>query len=249
MPVTPAGLVPPPAAVSSSDVSDAPPTALDKDGFCPECGAKTKRGWQFCMACGTDLMAAVNAMRLAQAAGNGAVQSVATPMAARTVAVQELEEGWSNVATLGDASSLGSGFAWDKGDAEYDPDDIPTAVCSDEAEDDDAPTLVFQEEGLPACTLTRSSTGEEYRLSLPATLGRGVSATVRILGNPYIGRIHARITEDDGCVLVRDEGSANRTYVNGTALQPYEDARLFEGDVLTLAREDFKVAIGQPVGR
>lgn len=127
--------------------------------------------------------------------------------------------------------------------SDYDDSDQPTMVIDDEG--DDTPTMVYEEEPRhPICMLRRVSTGENMRVeNYPATVGRGSDAALRVSGNRYVGRIHARISERGGQLYVADQGSANHTYLNGMVLSPYEDVQLSDGDVLSLAKEEFRVTI------
>ena len=139
------------------------------------------------------------------------------------------------------APELDTGMEWDKTDAGVPEDDFPTSVYDDE---DDAPTMVYGDETPhPTCTITRLSTGETLSVPYPATLGRGSAAAVRITGNRFIGRVHASVSERDGQLYVTDEGSANHTLLNGEMLPPHEERPLSDGDVLSLAKEEFTVSI------
>ncbi len=51
--------------------------------------------------------------------------------------------------------------------------------------------------------------------------------------NRKSSRRHAELRVAPGTVLVRDLGSANRTFVNGQPLEPQRDYPLSEGDVVT----------------
>lgn len=64
-----------------------------------------------------------------------------------------------------------------------------------------------------------------------------------IADNPAIGGWHADITEADGNWYIMDRNSANHTYVNGVMAQPMQAVRLRNGEVITLADEDFEFII------
>ena len=140
------------------------------------------------------------------------------------------------------APELDTGTEWDKTDAGVPEDDFPTSVY--EEDDDDAPTMIYGDEPTPlTCTITRMSDGESFTIPYPATLGRGSMASVRIPGNRFIGRVHASVKERDGQLYVTDEGSANHTYLNGEMIPAHEERPLSDGDVLSLAKEEFAVSI------
>jgi len=64
-----------------------------------------------------------------------------------------------------------------------------------------------------------------------------------IADNPAIGGWHADITTADGNWYIMDRNSANHTYVNGVMAQPMQAVRLQNGEVITLADEDFEFII------
>lgn len=111
-------------------------------------------------------------------------------------------------------------------------------------EDMDAPTLVFRREPVPI--LRRLRSGEEYSLVLPAIIGRGSAATLRIAGNRFISRVHALIEKTADGYAIADRASANRTMVNGRNLQGTALYSLRDGDHIQLADEEFVFSIIKP---
>lgn len=136
--------------------------------------------------------------------------------------------------------------SWDRTDSDISSlADSPTTVYEDEPNDDDMATMVYQEEApKPACTVIRMSNNEEFTIETSAILGRGSAADVRITGNSYIGRAHAKITSEEGAFFIEDLGSANHTRVNGEQLDERVPTPLYDGDVVELAKEEFAVSIG-----
>lgn len=60
-----------------------------------------------------------------------------------------------------------------------------------------------------------------------------------VTGNNAVSRVHATIMlRSDGCYIV-DNGSTNKTYINGTAIPPMTEIRLSSGDAVKLANEEF----------
>lgn len=166
----------------------------------------------------------------------------------RTIRIDDL----SAMAVGADAGSVYSGYdfasdmyeEWEKTDAGFPADDAPTTVYNED-EDEDALTMVYEEEkARPTCKFTRASTGDVISCdSLPTTLGRGSLADVRITGNPYVGRKHVRVTERDGEFYVEDLGSANHTFINGIQLAPEQPTPIHNGDVVALGKEELTVTI------
>lgn len=65
--------------------------------------------------------------------------------------------------------------------------------------------------------LNESGMEEPVGLDLPATIGRGREAEVR-LDDPFVSRIHCQVYELEGKAVVRDLHSKNGTFVNGHAI-------------------------------
>lgn len=59
--------------------------------------------------------------------------------------------------------------------------------------------------------------------------------------NKMISRKHCRVTHINGIYYIRDEGSANGTFVNGVRLNPGQKIQMNRGDVIRLADSDFQV--------
>ena len=106
-------------------------------------------------------------------------------------------------------------------------------------EDDDLVTMVYDESTSPNYSLESLSTGDVVALELPASVGRGSAADVRVSGDLGVSRVHVRLDVVDGQVLVTDQQSANGTWINGARLDPGEQRPLEDGDTLCLAREEF----------
>ena len=209
------------------------PTVVD--GFCRECGSKTRAGWVYCLNCGTALMPENDSYLKNDLSRYGGGLSPVPAMA--TIQPGGLGEQPGGMGGMGYANDVPTGTGWNAqgglGDdvtEVYDgPEDEVTMVY------DDAPTL--------SCALNRVATNERLALKLPCTVGRGSKADVRVGGNPYIGRVHVSLSAEGDKLRVVDEGSANHTYVNGSQLMPGEPVTLHDGDTLTLAKEDFIVVI------
>ncbi len=78
---------------------------------------------------------------------------------------------------------------------------------------------------------------------LPAIIGRDEGVRLRI-PLPAISRKHCELYDDDGELMVKDLGSANGTYVNGTRSRSSE---ITPGDVLSVGPIVFVVKIdGRP---
>jgi diguanylate cyclase (GGDEF)-like protein len=77
----------------------------------------------------------------------------------------------------------------------------------------------------------------------PLTIGRHASCHV-VLPDSTVSRVHCRLTPSEYGVLLNDEGSTNRTYVND---RPVHAHALQDGDVLRVGRSIFKFLTGDNV--
>lgn len=90
------------------------------------------------------------------------------------------------------------------------------------------------------------STGMGYPIgSQPVTLGRHSSSDV-VIEDLNVSRTHASLRVEDGRCLVKDEGSANGTLLNGHRLQS-EWSPLNQGDVLVVGPARFYLTGTKPV--
>jgi predicted component of type VI protein secretion system len=85
----------------------------------------------------------------------------------------------------------------------------------------------------------------EIELKLPTVIGRGRDADLTV-AHPTVSRHHCVVFEQDGVLVVRDNGSLNGTLVDGNKVQ---EAMLQPGDTLTVGpltfRADYQL-VGQP---
>src|SRR6266700_7456682 len=174
---------------------------------CPFCGADTRPGDNFCLNCGNRLLATTP---------SPSSPSQAQPaMGEATVATSE---GWGG----SDAGTLAAGPSWglpeenantlvDPTDQEPFRSDAPTAIAT--------PDRIEQ----PARFVLRSDTGEvlqEYPLDkLEITIGRAPNSDILLSKDKLTSRRHATVRYENGQYLLRDERSANGTFVNGEQLE------------------------------
>src|SRR6188472_1654140 len=70
------------------------------------------------------------------------------------------------------------------------------------------------------------------------TVGRRPESTLSI-PSPTVSRNHAEMTVVEGGLLLRDLGSTNGTFVNGTRI--YEPCTVYHGDLLQFGQMVFRV--------
>lgn len=86
----------------------------------------------------------------------------------------------------------------------------------------------------------------EVKLRLPMTIGRGRKADL-IISHPTVSRIHCELTEVDGALVVRDNGSSNGTFIDDVQVQ---QSIVEPGQVLKIGplsfRADYKWSGSKP---
>ncbi len=86
----------------------------------------------------------------------------------------------------------------------------------------------------------RSTTGDQtidLKFGGVVIVGRAVTSDLPIY-DPTVSRHHAELSRTEAGVDVKDLGSSNGTFVNGT---PIDQAQAVNGDVVTFGRVAFKV--------
>lgn len=72
-------------------------------------------------------------------------------------------------------------------------------------------------------------------------LGRSAAECDYVIDSPSISRIHTRVFQRDGIVLVEDLGSANGSILNGSRLNAGQSLALHDNDTLEMADATFEV--------
>ena len=68
----------------------------------------------------------------------------------------------------------------------------------------------------------------------PITIGKLKNEADLVLDDKSISRIHAKITEEKGCLYLEDCNSTNGTYLNGMPLDVNDHIMLEHGDEIKL---------------
>lgn len=99
------------------------------------------------------------------------------------------------------------------------------------------------DKGAPRLALVRVSDGTRYDLEPDdeITLGRSKRCTVRIADNPSVSRVHAALSVRGDAWFLTDQGSLNRTFVDGEALEPLAPTRVDCGTAFLIADEAFEL--------
>lgn len=90
-------------------------------------------------------------------------------------------------------------------------------------------------------SLTHSS-GVTLHITSGDILGRGNGPHMDFLSRfNYISRRHIMVTKVDQQWYIRDLGSTNKTKINGTIIDAHKDMPIKNGDIITLADQEFIV--------
>ncbi len=219
----------------------APAVETHKEVVCAACGSNVPDGYKFCNICGTPLNKAPVAAAVQQEAkaeifclGCGAVLAEGLKFCTKCghkVVVQEAAPvSFVNVEPVIAPPPVVKPVSI--------PDSEPTCLTFE----DDNPTVMASDEGtIQNYRIVRKKTGEKAFVTPGIfVLGRSeTSADFMISDNRSIGRKHATILFKQGKYLVIDNESLNKTYLNGRELEPSVSYQLADGDIISLANEDF----------
>jgi pSer/pThr/pTyr-binding forkhead associated (FHA) protein len=188
-------------------------------GNCPFCGAETRPGDNFCLNCGN---------RLLSATPSASPQQQAQPIVGD--ATLAAPDDWAAAVSHEGGTAPASG--WGSGDA------ATVAASSDQAtyRPDSASVAPASGDNIeqPARFILRSESGEvlqEYPLDKPeVVVGRAPSSDILLSKDKLTSRRHATIRYENGQYLLRDERSANGTFVNGQQIEEGVPRILQDGD-------------------
>jgi hypothetical protein len=90
-----------------------------------------------------------------------------------------------------------------------------------------------------------SKAGERYPITNELSLGREKSDLV--IDDAEVSRSHAVLRAVDGGLEIKDVGSANGTFVNGTRIEANGARRLNDGDLITVGQTTLQVESPKPV--
>ncbi len=187
---------------------------MDKDK-CPFCGAETRPGDNFCLNCGNRLLSATPS----------GVSQQAQPVGEATLPAPD---DWAQSAGMPPAHASSGGWGDDAGATIADPgSDQPYS----------APTVPqSHSDGIeqPARFILRADNGDilqEYPLDKPEiTIGRAPNSDILLSKDKLTSRRHATVRYENGAYMLRDERSANGTFVNGQQIEELTPTELKDSD-------------------
>ena len=188
---------------------------------CPYCSAETRPGDNFCLNCGNRLVPSTPSPQQAQPA----LGDTTLPTA----------EDWVPPAP----QALAPGSPWS------DPDLLTIASISAEPATlrADAPAqMVMNKIETPAHLILRADTGEvlqDYTLDkLEMSIGRAPNSDILLSKDKLTSRRHATILYENGQYSIRDERSANGTFVNSQQLDEHSTRALHDGDHIGIGEHE-----------
>ncbi len=193
------------------------------DNKCPYCGADTRQGDNFCLNCGNRLPSVLPPQQ-AQPGMGDATLAVEEDWAAGAVPGAAPAHAWSDAAAPTVADSKGEATSYQ----------TEAAVSTMQATIDKIER--------PAHIVLRSENGEvlqEYPLDkLEMSIGRAPNSDILLSKDKLTSRRHATIHYENGQYVLRDERSANGTFVNGQQLDEMKPYVLQDGDQIGIGEHE-----------
>ncbi|HEX4205377.1 MAG TPA: FHA domain-containing protein [Ktedonobacteraceae bacterium] len=182
------------------------------DKKCPYCGAETRPGDNYCLNCGNPLIPVTPGSAPSQQGQNSSGDpTLASP------------DDWA--ASVPNSSSAGSNGSAPTNDAE---------ISTQNPEHQSAPAAILDKIEQPARLILHSDIGEvvnDYALDKPEiAVGRAPQSDILLSKDKLTSRRHATITYEQGQYILKDEHSANGTFVNGQQLEEMTPYTLHDGD-------------------
>ncbi len=202
---------------------------------CPNCGADTRPGDNFCLNCGNRLFPAASSSQQKPMLGGDATipgpDNWGTPM---------------DMATIPAAAPGGWSESDDKTIAANAPEELPT-LRADAGDTQAAPDTIEN----PARFVVRtpeSSASQEYLLDKKVmTIGRVPESDICFPEDKLVSRTHATVRYENGGYILRDEGSANGTFLNSQELPKMTDQGLRDGDIILIGDQELTLRTAAPV--
>ncbi|HEY7416342.1 MAG TPA: FHA domain-containing protein, partial [Ktedonobacteraceae bacterium] len=177
---------------------------------CPYCGAETRPGDNYCLNCGNPLpVSTPSSSEQAQPATGDATQVSPEDWPAPAPGSSQ-PAGWPEASAPGESYGYQASYV------------APTVQATMDRIDQ------------PARLILRSDNGDivqEYPLDKPEiTIGRAQSSDILLSKDKLTSRRHATIQYENSQYVIRDEHSANGTFVNGQQIEEMVPHSLQDGD-------------------
>jgi len=199
---------------------------------CPYCNAETRPGDNFCLNCGNRLLPSTPSPQQAQPVFGDATlpasEDWVPPVAEAPAPAQESNWADANLLTVANTSPE------------------PVAPHSDASSSSGSAAPVAQatldKVENPAHLILRADNGEvlqDYTLEkLETTIGRAPTSDILLSKDKLTSRRHATIHYENSNYVLRDEHSANGTFVNGQQLEEMTPRTLQDGDHIGIGEHE-----------
>ncbi len=199
---------------------------------CPYCNAETRPGDNFCLNCGNRLLPSTPSSQQGQAVIGDATlpasEDWVPPGTEVPPPAQESEWGDENLLTIANTSQESASLP------------VDSSASSSAAAPIAQATLDKVEH--PAHLILRTDTGEvlqEYPLEKSdVSIGRAPSSDILLAKDKLTSRRHATIRYENSNYVLRDERSANGTFVNGQQLEEMTPRPLQDGDHIGIGEHE-----------
>jgi pSer/pThr/pTyr-binding forkhead associated (FHA) protein len=199
---------------------------------CPYCGAETRSGDNFCLNCGNRLLVSTPSPQQAQPVIGDATLPASEEWTPSNAGFSSPAQGsnWSdaNLLTMANTSSEPETLHPDAPDADSSAAPVAQATL-DKIEN-------------PAHLILRADNGEvlqDYLLEkFEITIGRAPTSDVLLSKDKLTSRRHATIHYENGNYVLRDERSANGTFVNGQQIEEMTPRTLQDGDHIGIGEHE-----------
>ncbi len=207
---------------------------------CPYCSAETRPGDNFCLNCGNRLLPSTPSPQQAQAVIGDATIPAAEdwvppgPEASPPAHESEWRED-ENLMTIANTS------------LEPPASPVDTSTASSSA----APVVqaIMDKVEHPARMILRTDTGEvlqEYALERSEiNIGRAPTSDILLSKDKLTSRRHATVSYENGNYIIRDERSANGTFVNGQQLEEMTPRTLQDGDHIGIGEHELVFQVNE----
>jgi pSer/pThr/pTyr-binding forkhead associated (FHA) protein len=202
---------------------------------CPSCGADTRPGDNFCLNCGSRLFpTASSSQQEPMIEGDATIpgpDNWGTPMDMATTPAPA-PGGWSD--------------SDDKTIAANTSEELPTLRADAGAAQPAADTI--ENPARFVVRTSQNSSSQEYPLDKKVmTIGRVPESNICFPEDKLVSRTHATIRYENGGYMIRDEGSANGTFVNSQEMPKMSDQPLHDGDIIFIGDQELTFRAAAPV--
>lgn len=192
---------------------------------CPYCGAETRDGDNFCLNCGN---------RLVSTPVSGQAQEVGDN-------TQASPEEWNAVQDHGATVASATADAWPAGQSANEP-TLAEPAAVELPTQRSAQALTMDRIEQPARFVLRADDGsvvQEYPLDkMEISIGRAPNSDILLSKDKLTSRRHATVRYENGNYVLRDERSANGTFVNGQQIEELVPRVLQEGDHIGIGEHE-----------